>query len=324
MSFLRPSLKLLLIFVVGVCAAGAWAQKYPAKPVRLIVSFSAGSGTDIVGRIIANGIGESFGQQVIVDNRAGASGNIGAETAAKSAPDGYTLFLANISYAANASLFRTLPYDLLRDFAAITQFATGPYVVSVHPSLPVKTFTDFARLAKAKPGAILYSSGGTGTATFLAAELFKAQAGVNLMHIPYKSGAEAITATVGGEVSVHFAPLATALPFIRQGRVHGLAVTSAKRLALLPAVPTIAESGYPGYEFGNWYGLMAPAKTPRETINAIREATIAATNNQSVITRLADLGYITVTSEPEQFAAYMKSEIDKLAKIIKALNLSAE
>jgi tripartite-type tricarboxylate transporter receptor subunit TctC len=322
-SILRCAL-FLFVSLTGALAVSGWAQNYPARPVRLIVSFSAGSGTDTVGRLLAGGLSEALHQQVIVDNRAGAAGNIGAELAAKSPPDGYTLFFNNISYAANISLFRKLPFDLLRDFAPISQVATGPYIVSVHPSLPVKTFGDFVKLGKAKPGAILYSSGGTGTATFLAAELYKSMAGVDLMHVPYKSGAEAITALVGGEVSVHFAPLATATPYIQQNRVRALAVSTAKRLQLYPQVPTIAESGYPRYEFGNWYGLEAPARTPRDIIQKLHDATVTALANPSVVQRMGNLGYIIVTSEPDEFGAYMKSEVDKLGKLIKTLNLPVE
>jgi len=315
---------ILLASALGGIAVDASAQNYPSRVVRMMVAFSAGSGTDTVGRIIAGGLTEVFGQQVIVDNRAGASGNIGAELIAKAAPDGYHLFLANITYAANASLYRNLSYDLQRDFAPVTQFATGPYIVVIHPSLPSKSIGDFVKLTKAKPGAVIYSSGGSGTATFLAAELFKAQAGVNMMHIPYKAGAEALSAVLSGEVATHFAPIATALPQVKHGRLRALAVTSAQRLALAPEYATIAESGYPGYEFGNWYGLMVPAKTPREAIATLHSATLKTLNNPTVSRRLTDLGYIAVGDQPEEFGAYIKSQTEKLAKIIKSLNLTAD
>ena len=226
--------------------ATGWGQNYPTKVVRLMVAFSPGSGTDTVGRVLAGGLSEVFGQQVIVENRAGAAGNIGTELVARAAPDGYNVFLVIMNFAANASLYRNLSYDLLRDFAPVTQFATAAYVMSAHPSVPVKSLADLVRLAKAKPGAILYSSGGAGTATFLAMEMFKAQAGVNIMHIPYKSGAEALTAIQSGEVGVHFATLATALPHIQHGRVRGLAVTVRQRQSLAPEYPTIAKSGVSG------------------------------------------------------------------------------
>ncbi len=325
MALLRRCTRLAaVICLFGQFTADGWAQSYPVKVVRLLVAFSAGSGTDTIGRIVAGGLSEVFGQQVIVDNRAGAAGNIGAGIAAKAPPDGYTLFLVNMAYAANVSLYRNLSYDLLRDFSPVTQFATGPYVAVVHPSLPVQSINELVKLAKSRPGAIDYSSGGTGTATFLVVELFKRQAGVNLLHVPYRAGGEALTAVLSGEVSVYFAPLATALPQIQRGRLRLLAVTSAKRLPLLPEYPTVAESGYPGYEFGNWYGFLVPAKTPKETIATIRGATVSALNNPGVSKRLTDLGYLSIGDQPEEFGAHIKSEIVKLAKIIKALNLTAD
>jgi tripartite-type tricarboxylate transporter receptor subunit TctC len=304
-------------------AATGWAQSYPAKTVRLLVPFSAGSGSDTIGRIIAAGLTDIFGQQVIVDNRAGAAGNIGAEIAARAPADGYTLFEVNMGHAVNVSLYRNLPYDLVRDFAPVTQFASSPAVVVVHPSLPVKSIAELVKLAKARPGAINYSSGGAGTATFIAAELFKGQAGIDLLHVPYRAGGEALTAVVAGETSVYFAPLATALPQIRRGRLRALAATSAKRLSLLPEYPTVAETGYPGYESGNWYGIMVPAKTPQEPIATIRGAGIAVLNNPVVSKRLNDLGYVPVGDQPEEFAAHIKSEIDKLRKILRQLGVTA-
>ena len=297
----------------------AWAQGYPAKPVRFLVSFSAGSGTDTIGRIVAGGMAQAFGQQVVVENRAGAGGNIGAEIAAKSPPDGYTLFLVNMGHAASVTLYEKLTYDLVRDFAPVTQLASSPSIVVVHPSLPVKSISELVKLAKARPGAIHYGSGGIGTPTFVAGELFKMQAGVDLLHVPYKSGGEAIIGVMTGEVPLYFAPLSTALPLVQQGRLRALAVTTVKRLAVLPEYPTVAESGYPGFQAGNWYGLMVPAKTPRETIVTIRNAAIKALNDPGVNKRMTDLGYIIIADQPEEFAAHIRSEIASLAKILKGL-----
>src|SRR5262245_48833956 len=267
----RPSARFLqsLLALAGVClllAGPAVAQGYPAKPVRFMVSFSAGSGSDTIGRIVASGLSETFMQQVIVDNRAGAAGNIGAEVAAKAPADGYMLFLCNMGHAANVTMYPKLPYDLVRDFAPVTQLATSPSIVVVHPSLPVKSLAELVKLAKAKPGAINYASGGIGTPTFVAGELFKGRAGINLLHVPYKSGGEAIIGIITGESPVYFAPLATALPQVREGRLRALAVTSTKRLPLLPEYPTVAELGYPGYQAGNWYGLLVPAQTPPDIV----------------------------------------------------------
>ena len=300
------------------------AQRYPVKVVRLVVPFSPGSGSDTLGRIIAAGLTEVFSQQVIVDNRAGAAGNIGADLVAKAVPDGYSLLLGNIGHAANVTLYRNLPYDLVRDFAPVTQLASAPALVVAHPSLPVKSLTDLVSLAKAKPGAINYSSGGVGTPTFVAAELFKAQAGINMLHVPYRSGGEALTAILGGEASVYFAPLAVALPQVRQGRLRPLAVTTMKRIRLVPDLPTVAEAGYPNYQSGNWYGLLAPVKTPRDVIATIRNAAVTLLNTDATSTRLADLGYISVGDQPEEFAAHIKAEIDNLGTILRQSGITAD
>ncbi len=320
-SCARP---LAMLGLVCFCTGSGWAQRYPAKVVRLLVPFSPGSGSDTLGRIVAGGLTDVFGQPVIVDNRAGAAGNIGAEIVAKAPPDGYTLLLANMGHAANVSLYRNLPYDVARDFAPVTQLASAPAIVVAHTSLPVRSVGELVKLATARPDAINYSSGGVGTPTFVAAELFKAQAGVKLLHVPYRSGGEALTAVLAGEVSVYFAPLATALPHVRQGRLRALAVTTAKRVPLLPAYPTVAELGYPGYQSGNWYGLLAPARTPREIIAAIRTGALAVLNNETVGRRLGDLGYISIGDQPEEFALHIKLEIESLGRILREYRITAE
>lgn len=310
-----------LVCLSWLFAAGAFAQGYPVKPVRYMVPFSAGSGSDTIGRIVAAGLTQAFGQQVIVENRAGAAGNIGAELAARAPADGYTLFQVNMGHAGNASLYRNLAYDLVRDFAPVTQLATSPSVVVVHPSLPVKSLAELVKLAKARPGAVHFGSGGIGTPTFVAGELFKSMAAVDLLHVPYKSGGEAITGIVTGEVPLYFAPLATALPQVRQGRLRALAVTTLKRLPQLPEHPTVAESGYPEYETGNWYGLMVPVKTPKETIAAIRNAALVALNNPDVSRRMTDLGYVIIGNQPEEFGAHIRSQIEQLANLFRKLRV---
>jgi tripartite-type tricarboxylate transporter receptor subunit TctC len=304
-------------------ATPAVAQNYPAKTVRMIVPFSAGSGSDTLGRLIAGALTESFGQQVIVDNRAGAAGNIGAELAARAPGDGYTLLFANIGHAANVTLYRNMAYDIQRDFAPVTQVASAPAIVVVHPSLPVKSMAELVKLAKAKPGAINYASGGTGTATYIAAELFTGPAGIKLLHVPYRAGGEALTSVLSGETSVYFAPLATALPHLRQNRLRALAVTSKQRVPLLPQMPTVAELGYPGYQSGNWYGILLPAKAPRELVTQLRSTTVAALGGAALKARLNDLGYITIGDTPEDFAAQIRSEIAALARVLRALKLSS-
>jgi tripartite-type tricarboxylate transporter receptor subunit TctC len=289
--------------------------------VRLIVSFSPGSGSDTIGRILARGLTAVLSQQVMVENRAGASGSIGAELAAKAPPDGHSILLVNMAHAATTLLYKNRDYDLLRDFAPVTQVASSPSVVVVHPSVPARSLAELVTMARARPGDIAYCSGGVGTPTFLAGELFKHRAGVNLLHVPYRSGGEAITAVLAGEVSVYFAPMATALPSIRNAKLRALAVTSSKRVAVLREYPTVAELGYPGYQAGNWYGLAVPAKTPIETIAAIRGATLNALNVAEINKALTDLGYVPIGDDPEDFGAHIKSEVDKLKRILHEMHM---
>lgn len=312
----------VLLCLICQFVANGWAQAYPAKVVRAIVPSTAGSGVDTAARIIAGGLADVFGQQVIVDNRAGAAGNIGMEIAARAPADGYTLVVVNSGHAANVSLYRNLPYDLIRDFSPVTQLVASPNMVLVHPSLPVKSINDLVKLAKARPAAINYASAGTGSVTFLAVEFLKTQAGVNMVHVPYRGGGEALTAVIAGEVSVYFGPVAASLPHVRQGRLRALAVTSARRLPLLPELPTVTES-IQRYELQNWYGMLVPVKTSKETIATIHAAAVTALNKPDVNRRLIDLGYILVGNQPEEFAAYIKSEVEKLGKIIRELNLTA-
>ena len=324
MIIVKPAVCTVLLGLLGVAAFNSSAQPYPSKTVRYIVPMSAGSGADTIGRIVAAGLTQSFGQQVILDNRTGAAGNLGADIAAKSPADGYTLFQVSSTHATNVSLYRNLPYDLVKDFAPVTQLASSPSVLVVHPSLPVKTIADLVTLTKARPGEMNYGSTGAGSATFLAAELFKGMAGVNIVHVPYRGGGEALTAILSGEISVYFAPMAPMLPHIRQGRVRALAATTSKRLDAFPQMPTIAESGYNGYQAGNWYGLVTPAKTPRDIVSAIRTAAVAAINERTTRQRLIDLGYLIVGDQPDEFAVFIKSEITTLGNIIKQTGVTVQ
>lgn len=325
---MKRTLKIALACTISTLAAAAAAQPaaqpYPSKPVRYIVSGGAGSGTDTLARLVANGITQVFGRQVAVDDRPGSGSNIAAELAARAPADGYTLFQPTQTHAVNVTLYQNLKYNVLTDFAPITLLATGPAAVTVHPSLPAKTIAELVRLAKARPGDINYSSGGSGTFSFLGAELFKAQAGVNLVHIPYKGGAGAFNAVMSGEVSVQFAPIVLTLPQLAQGRVRALAVTSAQRIALAPQLPTVAESGYPDYESGNWYGLFAPAKTPPDVIRAVHAAALSTLKDPAVTRRLNDLGYVAIGNQPDEFGAYVKLEVERLGKIIRDLKLKPE
>ncbi len=318
------SMVLMAAACAGALASVAAAQTYPVKVVRYIVPMSPGSGADTLARIVTGGMGQILGQQVIIDNRTGAAGNIGAEAGAKAAADGYTLFQTSSTLAANVSLYRNLPYDMVRDFAPVTQLASSPSILVVHPSLPVKSVAELVRLARARPGQINYASTGIGSATWVAGELFKSMARVDLLHIPYRGGGEAATAIVSGEVSVYLGPMSVILPQVKQGRLRALAVTTAKRLAVTPELPTIAESGYPEYQAGNWYGIVAPAKTPREIVVQLRNAAVQAMGDPAVNKRLGDLGYVIVGDQPDEFAAFIKSEIATLAKIIQQTGAKAE
>jgi tripartite-type tricarboxylate transporter receptor subunit TctC len=317
-------LGLLLAALPALFPGVAGAQAYPAKPVRYLVAFGAGSGADTIARIVASGMTQTLGQQVIVDNRAGAAGNIAAEVAAKSPPDGYLLFQASQSHATNISLYKNLPYDVLRDFTFVTLLASSPSAVVVHPSVPAKTIKQLVALAKARPGVLNYASTGPGSATYLAGEMLKTHAGIDLHHVPYRGGGEAMTSVVTGEVSVYVAPLAAAFPFIEQGRVRALAVTTSKRLQALPGYPTVAESGYPGYEIGNWYGIVVPAKTPREIVATVHKAAVSALALPAVNKRLLDLGYVIVGNQPDEFAAFARAEVERLGKLIRTIGAKAE
>jgi len=301
-------------------ASAAWGQGYPGKPVRILVASSAGSNPDTVARIVASGLTQVWGQQVIVDDRAGAGGNIGAEVAARAPADGYTIFLAHTNHSVNATLYRKLNYDIISDFSPVTLLTLSPFVATVHPSLPVKSLRDLINLAKARPGDLTFSSAGTGSGTFFAAEYFDSVAKVKMLHVAYKGGGPALAAVLAGETSVYFSPVATALPHIRSGKLRPLGVTAPKQLAELPDVPAIAQT-LPGYEVLAWAGLTVPAKTPRGIIEAIHKAAVSVLKKPDVSKRLNDLGYIVVGDPPEKFAVYLKAQIDKYAMLIRQIGL---
>ncbi|HSQ03984.1 MAG TPA: tripartite tricarboxylate transporter substrate binding protein [Burkholderiales bacterium] len=314
---------ILLFFTFGLHPA-AVAQTYPTKAIRLIVPYPPGGGTDTLARVLSQRLSEVLGQQVIMDNRPGAGANIGMEIAARSAPDGYTLVLATISNAISASLYSKLNYDLMKDFAPVTLLATTPHILVVHPSLPVKSVKDLIALAKAKPGQLVYSSSGSGTPTHLAGELFNYLAGVKMMHVPYKGGGPSIIALVGGEVTTSFATMPSAIPHVRSGKLHAIAVTTAKRSPSTPELATISESGLPGFEMGSWYGLLAPAGTPAAVIAHLNTETIKVLKLPDVKQRLDNSGFEALVSTPEEYRAYTRSEIDKWAKIVKASGARAD
>lgn len=303
--------------LVGPLATATKAQNYPDKVVRYIVTDGPGGGADVLGRIVAAGLTEEFGQQVIVENRPGAAGNIGMEAGAKAPPGGYVIVQASSSHTANVSLYRGLKYDLIRDFEPITQLSWLPAVVAVNPNAPFKTLGDLLKAAKEKPGSINYSSMGVGSAPHLATELFKAMSGAKIEHVGYKSGGEALMAVVSGEVPVYFPPIGPALPQIKQGKLRALAVTSEKRAPILPDVPTVAEAGVPGYEAIIWHGLMVPAKTSPEVVSRIHTAVVAVLKKPAVRERLQGLGFFPVGSSPAEFGDKVKKDIALQAKVLK-------
>jgi tripartite-type tricarboxylate transporter receptor subunit TctC len=316
-----------MLGTVGVIHAGhpAAAQSYPQKPVRLVVGVPPGGTTDIVARLVGQKLGEQLGQQFVIDNRGGAGGNIGAEAVAKSPPDGYTLFLATIgTMAINPNLYSKMPFDTLRDFAAISQLTSMPQLLVVHPSVPAKSVKELIAYAKSHPGQLNFASGGSGTAIHLAGELFKSMANVDMVHIAYKGSGPAMTDLLGGQVSLMFDQILTALPHVQSGKLRALAVTTAKRSRAVPQLPTISEAALPGYAVTTWHGLLAPAGTPREIVNRLSAETAKALQSADVVDRFATQGVEPVSSTPEEFAAIMKSELEKWRKVILASGTKLE
>jgi tripartite-type tricarboxylate transporter receptor subunit TctC len=301
------------------CAAGfATAQAYPSKPIRMVLPYPPGGGSDTIGRPLAQKLSESLGQQVVVENRGGANGNIGMEHAARAAPDGYTIvFALTAQLAVNPGLYGKVPYDPVKDFAPITLLGTGTYILVVHPSLPVKSLKQLIALAKAQPGKIAYSSSGNGSGGHLAAELMNSMAGIRMLHVPYKGGGPALMDLIAGQVQVLFSTQLASWPHIQSGRIRALAVSTAKRPASIPDLPTIAEAGLPGYDSGVWYGVLAPAGTPRDIIARLNGDIVRALSQPDYRGLLVNNGIDPIGSPPEQLGQYIKSELVKWAKVVK-------
>lgn len=291
---------------------------YPAKPIRLILPFPPGGSTDIVARLLGQKLTESWGQPVLVENRPGAGGNIAAETAARAAPDGYTLFQVNVANAIGATLYPKLTYDLITSFAPVIQLATTPYVLLAHPTVPAKNAKELIALAKARPGQLNYASAGGGSATHLSGELLKTMGGVNIVHIPYKGTGPAVTALLSGEVDLYFATVPAALPLVEAKKLRALGVTSARRSPLMSEVPAIAEAGLKGYETSTWHGILAPASTPPDVVVKLNAEIARILAQPAVKERLLGQGLDPVGGTPEQFGAYLKAEIAKWAGVVKA------
>ena len=299
----------------------ASAQSYPVKTVRIVVPYAAGGNTDFTARAIAERLTPVFKQQVIVENRPGGATNIGTEIVAKAPPDGHTLLMAGASNAINMSLFRKLPYDTVRDFEPVTLCVQGANVLSIHPSLPAKTLRELIALAKAQPGKLNFASSGLGSSNHMAGELLKVMAGINIVHVPYKGNAPALTDTVGGHVEMIFSGVPALVPHIESGRLRAIAIGSLKRFAAIPKVPTFDESGLKGYEATTWFGLMAPARTPKDIITRLNVEVDRILSSADLKERFLNEGIDPIGGPPEAFARFIRAEIDKYAKVIKAANV---
>ena len=296
----------------------AAAQAYPTKPIRLIVPYAPGGGTDILARLLAQKLSDSFGQSVVPDNRGGGSGILATVIVAKAAPDGYTLLFPSSAHTIVPSLYSKMPYDALKDFEPVTQLTSQPYILAVHPAVPAQSVKEFIALAKAKPGQFNYASGGSGTAPHLAGELFKSLAGIEMVHVPYKGGGPALLALVSGEVALLFSSLPSTLPQVKAGKLKALAVSSKTRSTAGPELFTVAESGVPDFEVINWYGVLAPAKTPKPIIAKLHMELVKGLNAPDLLARLASDGTERVGSTPQAFAAHMRAEVPRWSELIKA------
>ena len=317
--------RVLLLSALAAVSVSASAQNYPAKPIRLIVPYPAGGATDFFARLVFPKMGEALGQQVVVENRPGAGTAIGASEVARSAPDGYTLLLGDAgTYAFNPTLYKKLSYDPAKDFAPVSLTGRFALILAVNPGMPVKSVKEFVQAAKSQPGKINYGAPGPGSPIHLAMEFFRQRAGLAMTPIPYKGGADAMNDLIGGRISAMFPDIASALPQIKGGKLRPLAVASAKRVAALPDVPTIGESGYPGFEAWAWQGFVAPAKTPRPVIMKLNAEFAKVMSDPVIRQRLSESGFELQTSTPDEFAAYMKSEIAKWRKVIRESKISLD
>ncbi len=306
-------------------AVPALAQQYPTRPIRFIVPFSPGGSTDTLARTLGQKLSEAFGEQVVVDNRAGGNGNIGTELVARATPDGHTILLGYIAnLAIIPSLYAKLPFDPVQDFAPVTQLASSPNVLTAHPSVQARNLKELIALAGTKPGQVSFASTGVASVGHLTGELLNTLAGVRMTHVPYKGGGQAVIDILGGHVNVMFSGFSAAMPHIKAGKLRALAVTGAQRSPALPEAPTIAEQGFPKFEATAWYGVLAPAGTPRPVVTRLHGATVKALQLPDVKERLGNVGFELVGSTPEQFGAYIKSEIIKWAKVVKASGAKPE
>jgi tripartite-type tricarboxylate transporter receptor subunit TctC len=316
---------LLAVLVAGLCVRAESADEYPSRPVRFIVPFTAGGGGDLIIREVSQRLTARLGQSVVVDNRTGAGGNVGTELAARAPADGHTLLMANVApMAINVSVYKKLPYDPAKDFATITLLASFPNVLVVHPSLPVRTLAELIALAHAQPGRLTCASAGAGSTTHLSLEFFRAQAKVDIIHVPYKGGGIALIDLVGGQVNMYFGALPAALPHVRTGRLRAIGVTSLTRSNAAPDIPTIAEAGFPGFEAVTWIGAVAPAGVPANIVTRLNKEFVDIMRMPELREKLLKEGAEPMTDTPEHFAAYIRSEIDKWAGVVRLAGITAQ
>ncbi len=314
----------VLAAATPIVALPACAQTYPTKPIRLIIPFPPGGGVDLTARAVAQKLGEAWAQTVVVDNRSGANGVIGADLAAKAAPDGYTLLMITSSHAVNSALLPKLPYDLARDFAPVIYATIQPFSLVINPALPARSVKEVIALAKAKPGTLNYGSSGTGGLSHLSGALFGALAGIDLVHVPYKGGYPAMVDVMAGQVQMVFATLLQAQPQIKAGKLRVLAVTTAQRWPAAPELPSMSEAGVPGYELAQWYGMLAPANTPAPVIARLNRQIDVILKLPEVSEKVAADGAASVGGPPERFAAHVRAEVAKYAKLVKRIALKPE
>jgi tripartite-type tricarboxylate transporter receptor subunit TctC len=313
----------LAAVAVLLTALAAHAQNYPARPIKIVVGFAPGGGSDFAARVVAQQLTERMKNQVIVENRPGAGSLIGAEYAIKSAPDGYTLLLTPASYTVNPSVYK-LSFDPLNDITPIAQISKGPYIVSVHPSVPAKTLKELVEYAKANPGKLSYASSGNGAHIHVATEYFLYTAGINILHVPYKGTGPALNDTIGGNVQMIFGSVATALQYVRSGRLRPLAVTTPRRIAAAPDIPTVAESGYPGWEVTNWHGLVGPRGLPKDIVQRLNKEVNVAVHSPEMVKVLSSDGLEPAGGTPEELAALLKSEVARWAQVVKRANIKID
>jgi tripartite-type tricarboxylate transporter receptor subunit TctC len=309
--------RVLCVISAALLAPLAGAQSYPDKPIRVILSVPAGATPDVTARLVTPALSSVLGQPLVVDNRGGAGGLIGAEIVARSAPDGYTVFISSPGALTILPHLRKVPYDTLKDFTPVSLISVGPFVLIAHPSLPVQSVKDLIALAKAQPGRLNYASAGNGVANHLAMELFKQMAGVDILHVPYKGAPQAVTDVLAGHMNMMFNSIAPIVGHIRAGRVRVLGIASAKRSPQLPEVPTISEAGVPGFEAENWFGMFAPAKTPRRIIARLNEALVKVVRSPEIQAQFAALGADAVGNSPEEFAAFVRRDLEKYARVVR-------